>query len=50
MGRRADVMAIEAAPNLTVTEKNPVHGIDSYMEHIEYCIDLVGIDHVGLRA
>jgi len=41
------VMAIEAAPNLTVTERNPLHGIESYMEHVEYCIDLVGIDHVG---
>ncbi|KON29531.1 hypothetical protein AC482_06235 [miscellaneous Crenarchaeota group-15 archaeon DG-45] len=41
------VMAIEAAPNLTVTEKHPLHGIDAYMEHVEYCIDLVGIDHVG---
>ena len=41
------VMAIEAAPNLTVTERNPLHGIESYMEHVEYCIDLVGVDHVG---
>jgi membrane dipeptidase len=47
IGEREGVMAIEAAPNLTVTEKNPLHGIDSFMEHIEYCIDLVGIDYVG---
>ena len=47
LGERGGLMAIEAAPNLTVTEKHPVHGIDSYMEHIEHCIDLVGIDHVG---
>jgi membrane dipeptidase len=47
LGEAGGVMAIEAAPNLTVTEKNPLHGIDSYMEHIEYCIDLIGIDHVG---
>jgi membrane dipeptidase len=47
LAERGGVMAIEAAPNLTVTEKNPLHSIDSYMEHVEYCIDLVGIDHVG---
>jgi len=47
LAERSGVMAVEAAPNLTVTEKHPLHGIDSYMEHIEYCIDLVGIDHVG---
>ncbi|UCD43938.1 MAG: membrane dipeptidase [Candidatus Bathyarchaeota archaeon] len=47
LGESGGVMAIEAAPNLTVTEKHPLHGIDSYMEHIEYCIDFIGIDHVG---
>lgn len=29
------------------TEKHPVGSIDSYMECLEYCIDLMGIDHVG---
>ena len=29
------------------TEKNPVGSIESYMECVEYCIDLMGIDHVG---
>jgi len=47
LGDRGGLMGIEAAPNLTVTEKHPLHSIDSYMEHIEYCIDLIGIDHVG---
>lgn len=47
LAERGGLMAVEAAPNLTVTEKYPLHGIDSYMEHIEYCIDLVGIDYVG---
>jgi len=47
IAEKGGVMAIEAAPNLTVTEKHPLHSIESYMEHIEYCIDLVGIDHVG---
>lgn len=29
------------------TEKNPVGSIESYMECVEYCIDLMGIDYVG---
>jgi membrane dipeptidase len=47
LGENGGVMGIEAAPNLTATEKHPFHNVDSYMEHIEYCIDLIGIDHVG---
>ncbi len=47
LGENEGAMAIEAAPNLTTTEKHPLHSIDSYMEHIEYCIDLIGINHVG---
>lgn len=44
---RGGVIGVEAAPNLTVTEKHPVHGIDSYMEHVEHIIGVAGIDHVG---
>ena len=29
------------------TEKHPEGDLEGYMEHIEYCIDLTGIDHVG---
>jgi membrane dipeptidase len=29
------------------TEKKPVGSIESYMECVEYCIKLMGIDHVG---
>ncbi len=47
LAEKEGVLGIEAAPNLTVTKKNPVHSIESYMEHIVYCIDLMGIDHVG---
>ncbi|MBD3172162.1 hypothetical protein GF326_06790 [Candidatus Bathyarchaeota archaeon] len=47
LGENEGVKAIEAAPNFTTTEKHPLHSIDSYMEHIEYCIDLIGRDHVG---
>ena len=47
LAEREGIIAIEAAPGLTATEKNPDHSIDSYMEHIEYCIELCGIDNVG---
>jgi membrane dipeptidase len=40
------VIGIEAAPHTTITEKHPRHTIESFMEHFEYCVDLVGIDHV----
>jgi len=47
LAEKKGVIGIEAAPNLTVTAKNPVHGIDSYMEHIEHIIDIAGINYVG---
>ena len=47
LAEKKGVIGIEAAPNLTVTAKNPVHGIDSYMEHIEHIIDIAGINCVG---
>ena len=47
LAEKGGVVGIEAAPNMTATKKNPGHSIESYMEHIEYCIDLIGIDHVG---
>jgi membrane dipeptidase len=48
LAEKGGVIAILAAPNLTVTEKHPKHSIESYMEHIEYCINLIGVDHVGV--
>ncbi|PZA07511.1 MULTISPECIES: dipeptidase [Thermaceae] len=44
---KGGVIGIEAAPHTTITHKNPRHSIDSFMEHFEYCVDLVGIDHVA---
>lgn len=41
------VIGIEAAPHTTYTRNHPEHSIESYMEHMEYCIELTGIDHVG---
>lgn len=47
--KKGGVIGVCAAPNTTLSSKNPdEHTIDSVMEHLEYLIDLVGIDHVGL--
>ncbi|MFO8060352.1 MAG: membrane dipeptidase [Bacillota bacterium] len=43
---KGGLIGIEAAPHTTITENNPEHSIESFMEHFEYCVDLVGIDHV----
>jgi len=43
---RGGVIGIEAAPGTSMTEDSPEHTIDSVMAHFEYCVDLVGIDHV----
>jgi len=43
---KGGVIGIEAAPHTTITEKHPHHSIESFMEHFEYCANLVGIDHV----
>ena len=44
---RGGVLGIEAAPHTTLTQKNPSHSIESFMEHFEYVANLVGIDHVA---
>ncbi|MHA2108902.1 MAG: dipeptidase [Candidatus Hodarchaeales archaeon] len=41
------VMGIEAAPGYTATKDDPIPSIETYMQHLEYCINLVGIDSVG---
>ena len=41
------VIGIEAAPHTTLTEQHRSHDIESVMEHFEYIVELVGIDHVG---
>lgn len=44
---KGGVVGIEAAPHTTVTHKNPLHSIESFMEHFEYVANLIGIDHVA---
>jgi membrane dipeptidase len=41
------VCGIEASPHTTIGKKHPRHSLEAVMEHVEYCIDVMGIDHVG---
>jgi membrane dipeptidase len=40
-------IGIEAAPHTTITAAHPRHSLDSVMEHLERCVELVGVDHVA---
>ncbi len=44
---KGGVIGILAAPNTTLTKQHPDHCLDAIMEHFEYVVRLVGIDHVG---
>lgn len=44
---KGGVIGIEAAPHTTLTPNNRSHSIESFMEHFEYVVNLVGIDHVA---
>ena len=44
---RGGVVAIEAAPHTTMTQTHLTHDLEAYMEHFEYCANLIGIDHVS---
>jgi membrane dipeptidase len=41
------VIGIEASPHSTVSPQHPRHSLESVMDHFEYCVDVMGIDHVG---
>ncbi len=41
------VLGVGGAGRGLRTKKNPLGSIESYLEALEYCIDLMGIDHVG---
>ncbi|MBN1681982.1 membrane dipeptidase [Candidatus Bathyarchaeota archaeon] len=47
MAEKDGLIGIGGAGRGLTTKKNPLGCIESYMEIIEYCINLVGIDHVG---
>lgn len=44
---KGGVIGIEAAPHTALTKAHPRHSIESFMGHYEYCVQLVGIDHVA---
>ena len=45
------MIGIEAAPGSTRVDLTRAdHTLDDVVRHIEYCVDLVGVDHVGLGA
>jgi membrane dipeptidase len=44
---RDGMIGIEASPQTTFSRKHPQMDIESVMDHFMYCVDLVGIDHVG---
>ncbi|MHA1577051.1 MAG: dipeptidase [Candidatus Thorarchaeota archaeon] len=47
LAEKGGMIGIEAAPGYTATKDNPVPSIETYMKHLEFCVDLLGIDHVG---
>ncbi len=48
LAAKGGVIGIEAAPHTTITKAQPRHSLESVMEHVRYCVDLVGVDHVAL--
>lgn len=47
LAERGGVFGVEAAPHTTLTLKRRRHDIDAVMEHFEYIVKLIGIDHVA---
>lgn len=45
--RSGGVLGIEAAPHTTISPNHRAHSLDSVMDHFVYCVDLMGIEHVG---
>ncbi|WP_298227577.1 membrane dipeptidase [Gryllotalpicola sp.] len=41
------VIGMSAAPHTTISHAHPAHSIASVMDHFQYCLELVGIDHVA---
>lgn len=47
MAEKGGVIGVEAAPHTTQVQGRP-HDLDAVMKHVEYCVHLIGVDHVGL--
>ena len=48
LAEKGGVIGVEAAPHTTITKNHPHHNIESVMDHLQYLINLVGIDHVAM--
>jgi membrane dipeptidase len=44
--KRGGIVGLCAAPGTTISPNHPRHNLFSVMDHFEYCIDLLGIEHV----
>jgi len=44
---KGGVLGLEAAPHTTLSAQHSSHSIESVMDHFEYCVNLMGIDHVA---
>ncbi len=47
LAENSGVLGLEVAGFGLRTDNYLTGGIDGYMEHMEYCVELMGIDHVG---
>jgi len=47
LAERGGVLGVEMAGAVVRTEKNLVSNLEAYMEQVEYCVKLMGIDRVG---
>jgi membrane dipeptidase len=47
---KGGVIGVEAAPHITLTADHPRHSIESFMQHFEYCVNLMGIEHVAFGS
>ncbi len=48
LAEKGGIIGIEAAPHTTISERHKEHSIESIMDHVVYCIDLLDIDHVAI--
>ncbi|MDO0929647.1 membrane dipeptidase [Streptomyces sp. TG1A-8] len=44
---RGGVLGIEAAPHTTISKAHTKHTIESVMDHFEYAVELMGVEHVA---
>jgi membrane dipeptidase len=44
---RGGVLGIEAAPHTTLSDKHPLHSIESVMDHFEHLLDVIGLEHIA---